>query len=84
MDDLTVYTRNRAAEARCRACQVQQPRPLDEDDTIAEDLPEHTCRRPPTVPQATRAARAADAHDLYVEQQLAARRARMAEINARA
>jgi hypothetical protein len=82
-DNLTVYTRNRAAEGRCRACRAQQPSARDDDDTIAEAMPEHTCRRPPAVPRAVRAARVQAAAEVFTERELAIRRQRLAEINAR-
>jgi hypothetical protein len=85
--DLTVYTRNRAAEARCPACQVHNLASRaawpEDDDTIPEALPDHTCRRPPAVPQTVRAARVRAAHETFTERELRIRRERLADINSR-
>jgi hypothetical protein len=84
--DLTVYTRRPAAEARCRACQAQRQlharAALEDRPEDLEDLPRHTCRRPPAEPQDTRAAHQRAAQALDRDRELDIRRRRMIEIRA--
>jgi hypothetical protein len=75
--DLTIRTRNRAAEARCRAC-----RSLDDPDSPWPSDLEHSCRRAPATPAATVAARRRRHEQTRLERELGIRAQRLADLDA--
>jgi hypothetical protein len=76
--DLEIRTRNRAAEARCRACRKAEDPGMEEWPALSE----HSCTRPATPPRATVQARLRRNQEIRAARELRIRRERLADLDA--
>jgi hypothetical protein len=81
--DLTIYTRRPAREKNCPACRYHNRTRWAGDDAILEDVPDHTCRSAPAVPQSTLDARVRAAAEVHLDRELRIRRERLADLFAK-